>query len=33
MENGALFELHFIAFAYLRYHKFMADSFEFSLLF
>jgi len=33
MENGALLVLHFIAFACLRYHKFMADSFVFSLFF
>jgi len=33
MENGALLVLHFIAFACLRYHKFMADSLEFGLLF
>jgi len=33
METGALFVLHFIALAFLGYHKFMADSFEFSLLF
>jgi len=33
METGALFVLHLIALAFLGYHKFMADSFEFSLLF